>query len=262
MEGRTAASDGALTISAHVVELVRCFVALADTLGEDFEIDQHLEALLDATLRSLPVAAAAVVLVDTRGGHTVAASSNAEVEALEQLQLLLHDGPALDCLRDGGRPVVVRLTEESERWPGFVRAARAAGFGSSHAIPLRQSDETIGTLDLYDPAPDPLQTEHIELAEAFAKVAAIGMLQHRSRVRSHRRAEQLQRALSSRVIVEQAKGILCERGQISADEAFERLRAFARSARLPLRDVAAAVVERRLPADDVLRAPRPPREED
>jgi len=259
MDGRAAAaSDDGLTITAHVVKLVRCFVALADTLGDDFEIDQHLEALVDACLRSLPVAGGAVWLVDSLGGPSVAASSDSDVEALGQLQLLLDDGPGLACLRDAGQSVVVRLAEESERWHGFVRAARAAGFGTMLAIPLRQNGETIGALELYDPAPQPLGTEHLELAEAFAEVAAIGMVQYRSRVRSNRRAEQLQRALTSRLIVEQAKGILSERGQISADESFERLRAFARSARHPLHDVAAAVVDRRLAADDVLGAQRPP----
>lgn len=262
MDGRTAASgDGGLTVSARVVELVQVFVVLADTLADDFEVDQHLEALVAACLRSLPVEAAGVVLVDSLGGTSVAASSGDKVEALERLQLLLDEGPALACLHDGGAPVGVRLADESERWPGFVRAARAAGFGSTQAIPLRQREETIGTLDLYDAAPHPLEAEHLALAEAFAQAAAIGMLQYRSRVRADRRAEQLQRALSSRVILEQAKGALSAHGEISAEECFERLRAFARTVRQPLHEVAAAVVERRLAADDVLNAPRPPREE-
>jgi len=253
MDGRTAAAGDGLTISTHVVELVRCCVTLADSLGEDFEIDRHLEALVGACLRTLPVAAAAVMLVDSVGEPVVVASSNHEVEALEQLQLRLDEGPALECLRDSGVPVVVELAQESERWHSFVRAARAAGFGTTHAIPLRQGGVTLGSLHLYDAAPHPLQGAHLELATALAEIAAVGMVQYRSRVHAYRRAEQLQRALETRVVIEQAKGILSERGRLGAEEAFERLRGYARSARHSLHDVAAAVVDRRLDPDEILR---------
>ena len=258
MDGRTSATGDGLTTSVHVVELVGNFVRLADTLSDDFEIDRHLEVLVRACMKSLPVAGAAVVMVDAIGGPIVAAASDDDVHALERLQLFLDHGPALDCLRDGGAPVAVRLAEQAERWPVYVQEARAAGFESALVIPMRQSQQMLGALALYDHAPHPLPREHLQVAEGLARVATIGLLQHRSRTGSQRRADQLQQALNTRVVIEQAKGALAQHGQISAEDSFERLRAHARSSRQSLYDVAAAVVDRRLAADDVLTTPRPP----
>jgi ANTAR domain-containing protein/GAF domain-containing protein len=222
--------------------LADTFVMLADTLVEDYDVVDLMDRLVAACLDLLGVAAAGLLLDDQRGHLVVVASSTEEARLLEVFQLQNNEGPCLECVRGGVAISSADLTTERARWPGFVTAALAAGFQSVAALPMRLRAQTIGALNLFDRHLGPLADRDQHLAQALADAATIGILQQRSARYGHVISEQLQHALISRVVVEQAKGVLAERRGISVVQALGLLRRHAREHKLKLTDVAAGVV--------------------
>jgi len=222
--------------------LAETFVLLADTLVDDYDVVDLLDRLVAATIDLLGAAAAGLLLSDPRGNLAVVASSSEESRLLEIFQLQTNEGPCLDCVRTGSAVTSPDLAVERARWPTFVPAALAAGFRSMVAVPLRLRSQTIGGLNMFRGRAEPMSDEDQRLAQALADVATIGILQQRSAQRSSQLSEQLQLALNSRVVVEQAKGVLAERGGTDMDAAFAALRKHARDNNVKLGDVAAAVV--------------------
>lgn len=218
------------------------FVLLADTLVDDYDVVDLLDQLTGACVRLLGVTAAGLLLDNQKGNLAVVASSSEETRLLEVFQLQNNQGPCLDCVRTGTAVSSADLAAEVDRWPLFVPAALDAGFRSVAAVPLRLRDQTIGGLNMFDARAQPVETQAQRLAQAFADVATIGILQRRSLHRSTQVAEQLQYALNSRVAIEQAKGVLAERNAVSLDVAFAGLRRYARDHNLKLTDVALSVV--------------------
>jgi GAF domain-containing protein len=230
-------------------ELAEMFVMLADTLVEDYDIVDLLDRLAAACVSLLGVTAAGLLIDDQRGSLALVASSSEETRLLEIFQLQNNEGPCLDCVRTGAVVTSGALERDLERWPIFVPAAVAAGFQSVAAVPLRLRDQTIGGLNLFDERAQPVDAADRQLAQALADVATIGILQRRSAHRSSMVAEQLQHALNSRVVIEQAKGVLAERNDVSMEVAFAGLRDHARSNNLKLTEVALAVVRGQLVVD-------------
>jgi GAF domain-containing protein len=191
-----------------------------------------------------------LLLVDQRGELAVVASSTEETRLLEMFQLQRDEGPCLDCIRTS-KPVTADLAEHEARWPQFVPAALATGFRAVDAVPLRLRTTTIGGLNLFHARSQPLSPPDLRIAQALADVATIGILQQRVRHRSSALAEQLQLALNSRVVIEQAKGLLAERYGVSFDRAFAVLRGFARANNLRLSDVALGVTRREIDLPDL-----------
>lgn len=222
--------------------LAETFVALADTLVDDYDIVELLDQLVNACVNLLGVTAAGMLLDDQKGNLAVVASSSEETRLLEVFQLQNDEGPCLDCVRSGVSVSCADLRDEVSRWPLFVPAALAAGFLSVTAVPLRLRDQTIGGLNLFDVAAVAVPPDDRRMAQALADVATIGILHRRSAHRSTIVAEQLQHALNSRVVIEQAKGVLAERSNMTMERAFEVLRRHARNNNLKLTDVALAVV--------------------
>ncbi|WP_420451500.1 ANTAR domain-containing protein [Ilumatobacter sp.] len=223
-------------------ELVGTMVDLGDTLCDDFDIVDLLTRLSDGLVAVLSVDAAGIILVDDAGELRVVASSSGEMRGLEVLELQSDEGPCLDCIRLGAAVSVDDLTSETVRWREFAPRAVDAGFRSADAVPMRLRDELIGAVNLFRHGAGGLDATEVRIAQAFADIATIAILQHRALDESRSMSGQLQSALSSRVVIEQAKGIVAERAGIGLEEAFVRLRRTARDGNRRLDDVAAEVV--------------------
>jgi transcriptional regulator with GAF, ATPase, and Fis domain len=221
--------------------LTEAFVSLADTLVTDYDVIDLLHRLCSDSVRLLPVDAAGLLLSDQRGTLRVVSSSTEQAHLVELFQLQANEGPCLDCFRTSQQVVSTDLGREV-RWPRFVERARQAGYEAVHALPLRLRSETIGGLNLFGRTPGALPPHALRVGQALADVATIGILQERALRRQEVLAEQLQGALNSRVIIEQAKGMLAERGQIDLSQAFALLRAHARTSQQRLSDLARDVV--------------------
>jgi len=229
-------------IRTYEQALADTFVVLADTLVDDYDVVDLLDRLVTACVELLGVTAAGLLLDDQKGHLAVAASTSEETRLLEIFQLQSNEGPCLDCFRTGTAVASGDLNSDRARWPQFVPAALDIGFASVSAVPLRHRDQTIGGLNMFYGAGITARDNEQRLAQALADVATIGILQRRSAHRSSMTAEQLQHALNSRVVIEQAKGVLAERNAIGMDTAFAALRHHSRSNNLKLTDVALAVV--------------------
>lgn len=228
--------------------LAEVFVSLADTLVTGFDVVGLFDDLAGACVDLLEVTAAGLMLVDPGGRLRVMASSSERSRLLELLEVQNDEGPCLDCWRDGRPVLVADLAEATDRWPRFAAEAARVGFGAVYALPMRLRDETIGALNLFHREPHAISSASLQLAQALADVATIGMLQQRAAQRSAELADQLQTALNSRLVIEQAKGVVSEQDKTDMATAFELLRGHARRHGRKLSDVAVAVVSGRLDA--------------
>ena len=230
--------------------LVDTFVELADTLIDDFDVIDLLHLLVDRCVELLDVDAAGLLLVNPAGDLQLVASSNEKVRLLELFQLRHDEGPCLEAFRTGA-PSNYLEQGSVQRWPRFAAAARDAGFGSVHALPMRLRTETIGALNLFRVSPGTLDPTSLRTARALVDVATIGLLQERSLRNQELLTEQLQTALNSRIVIEQAKGLIAERLKLDMVAAFGVLRSYARGNRLKLSDVARAVIDRTISTDQL-----------
>jgi GAF domain-containing protein len=222
--------------------LSETFVELTDTLVADFDVINFLQILTDRSVRLLDVSAVGLLLADPRGELRLVAASSEAARVVELFQLQNDQGPCLDCFRSG-QPVMAADLNVDPRWPRFAAAATQAGFNAVQALPMRLRDQVIGALNLFRATPGTLDPEDIRVGQALADVATIGLLHERSMRRSDTLNEELQAALNSRVVIEQAKGKLAERLGLDMDQAFAVLRDHARSHNRRLSDLARAFVE-------------------
>jgi GAF domain-containing protein len=223
--------------------LVSVFLGLADTLVADFDVIDFLDTLTRTSVEVLGVDAAGLMLADQRGHLQVVAASTEELRLLELLELQNDQGPCLDCYREGQPVVNVPPDEARKRWPVFHSAVEAQRFRSVHAVPLRLRSEVIGAINLFVVSPEPLTGDDIALGQGLADMATIGLLQERAVHEHVILAEQLQGALNSRVLIEQAKGMLAERHGLDPADAFTLMRTYARRSGSPLLAIAQRVVE-------------------
>ncbi len=233
-------------------KLAQRFVALADTLVDDYDVVEVLDGLMSTCLDLLDVNEAGLMLTDPRGGLQRVASSSEEARLLELLQVQTREGPCFEAVHEGQIVLVHDISVVRDRWPTFAGRAIADGFNSVYAFPMRLREATVGSLNLFGNERDTLDDEGRMIAKALADIATIGILQQRTLSRSSLLAENLQRALNTRIVVEQAKGVLAERGQMPMDETFNLLRAYARSHNLKLSELARSVVYPPSLADEVL----------
>lgn len=251
-------SDGfaAAVTSSRENELLRAFVDLADTLVDEYDVADMLHRLARYCVTLLGASAAGLLLADRRGGLAAIASSDEGSRALELLQLRTGRGPCLDAYRSGEPVSIEDVAAEAARWPEFAQRAGTAGFRSVHALPLRLRTEVIGTLSLFGRGPSPVDGPALSAARALADIATIGILQERAIRRGDLLAEQLQHALDSRIVIEQAKGVLAHAGGLDMDVAFGRLREYSRAHNKRLGEVAEAVVRSELRPERILGGPR------
>lgn len=225
-------------------DLRETFVQLADTLVDDFDLVEFLDVLAFRCVELLGASTAGLVLADLRGTLTMVAASDEQTRLLELFQLRNSEGPCLDCHREAEPMLCPDLARVRGRWPKFAREAENAGFRSVYALPMRLREEVIGALSLFGTRPALLDDEGVRLGQALADVATIGILHHRLLERQEIITTQLQTALNSRVIIEQAKGVLAERLHVSVSDAFGVLRAYARSNNRKIVAVAAGIIDR------------------
>jgi GAF domain-containing protein len=235
--------------------LARTLVELADTLVADFDVVELLTVLTDGCVEVLDVGAAGLMLAAPDGDLRVMASSSEAMRVLELFELQSKDGPCLDCYRTGQPVVNQDLATVNGRWPRFAAAALAAGFHSVHALPMRLRGTVIGALNLFHIEPGEMRQADVAAAQAMADVATIAVLQHRAALETQVLNEQLNHALNSRIVIEQAKGIIAEREGLNMDQAFSTLRNHARYHNLRLVDVAHDVIEGTLAVSALDRPP-------
>lgn len=221
------------------------FVSLADTLVSDFDLLDLLHTLIDTCTDLLDTDAGGLLLSDGDGHLQLMVSSTEDVNAVEVVQLAAEEGPCWDCFATG-KAVTVGDIANDEGWPEFQRIALQQGYRSVHATPMRLRGQVIGTMNLFDSRVGELNSRDIALAQSLTDVATIGILQERGAQQLRGVGAQLQHALNSRIIVEQAKGVVAQSLNLNIDDAFKLLRSHARSTNQNLQAVAAAVTERRL----------------
>lgn len=228
------------TVSAQ--RLAKVFVEVADTLVDEFDLLEFLHLLADRTAGLTQASAVGLLLADQRGSLEFMAGSDENVKLLELFQIQNQQGPCLDAFRTA-RPVInADLRAASARWPRFAPRAAAAGFRSVHAFPLRLRSQVIGALNLFGTDAGVFDDADVQVVQAVADVATIGLLQERTIRRREVLTEQLQGALNSRIVIEQAKGVIAQSHGVSVDEAFARMRRYARSNHRRLSEVAHIVV--------------------
>ena len=226
--------------------LAEVFVELADTLVEEFDVVDLLQILTERCVELVDTDAAGLMLDDQRGNLRLIAHTHESARLLELFELQQQEGPCLDCFATGRVIANIDLATAVDRWPIFTRAARDIGFGTSHAVPLRLRRQVIGVLNLFSAGRRPLSDEQLAVAQGLADIATIGLLHERAVRDQVTISEQLQAALHSRVLIEQAKGVLSAQTGTSVEAAFALMRTHARRTGQPLTALAGAVVAGRV----------------
>ena len=232
--------------------LARTFVELADTLVADFDLLDLMSVLVERCAELLDSTEVGLTLADARGRLRVLASSTERMRVLELIEVQNDEGPCRDCFRTGEPVLNQRLDAAADRWPSFAPQAQAAGFPMVHALPLRLRSETIGAMNVFNAELRELTLQEVHLTQALADAATIGILQERAVKQGAQLATQLQGALNSRIVVEQAKGIVSERLQVGMEEAFALIRGYARSGRRRLSEIAVELIDGTLAGADLL----------
>jgi GAF domain-containing protein len=225
--------------------LLEVYVRLADTLVDDFDVADLLQMLVETCESVFDVAAAALLLDSGDGQLDLAASTSHESRTVEFIVLGAEEGPCVDAFRTGG-PVTIPDIRQGTGWHRFREAALQNGFTAVHALPMRLRKDSIGALSLLENDQSSLDERDIQAAQALADIATIGILQNRAIRESESVRHQLQGALDSRVVIEQAKGVVSYTHDLSMDEAFRRIRTYSRDSHRPISEVAREIVSRRI----------------
>ena len=238
-----------------IEQLADVFVDVADTLVTDFDLIEFMHSLAGHAAEITGTAAVGVMLTDQDGHLHYMGSSSESARLLELFQLQNEEGPCLDCYRSGAPVEHTDLARAVDRWPAFAPRALEAGIRSVHAIPMRLRDRVIGAMNLFGAEPAPLSPDHVRVVQALADLATIGIIQEQAMTRAEVLNEQLQAALNSRIVIEQAKGAVAQTFDISVEEAFELLRSQARSRRVLLTELAQSVLRSPDGARDLRQSP-------
>jgi len=227
-------------------QLVRAFAVLADTMVDDYDVVDLLQTLVDTCNELLGTTASGVLLADDNDELDVIASTSEASRLVEVMQLSASAGPCIESFQTGRVVSVPDIIRAPDEWSKFRAKALDLGFNAVDAVPMRLRDHTIGTLNLLRAETGDLPEDDLIAARAFADVATIGILHERTLAESSRVRQQLQTALDSRVLIEQAKGVVAYTRRISVEEAFTVIREYARSHQARLSVVAQAIIERTL----------------
>lgn len=227
--------------SDREVRLAEVFVSLAQSLEPDHDVIDTMDVLVQAATRFTSAVDAGIVLADENGTLHVLASTSERASDVEEEQLGTREGPCLESFHTGEAVDLPDLAETA-RWPDFTRVALERGFRSAHATPLRLGSRTLGALNVFCEGSGSLSAGEIALLQAFTDVAALALVHSENLQQQNDLAAQLRHALDSRVLIEQAKGVIAERNGVSIDRAFALIRTHARSNSTRLHDVAHRIV--------------------
>ena len=230
---------------AREERVLESVVEAIDTLTEDFDLIDFLHRTSARCAELLGVAAVGVAIADERGALQPLAASDEHTRLLELFALQHDRGPGVECCRAGVARLDVDLTSAraTAGFGAFARRAREAGYATAHALPMRLRERSIGAMSLFHTRPGTLTPSDVRVAQALADVATIAILQQPTIAQGNLEQAQLQAALTSRIAVEQAKGVLAEHGGVGLDEAFAALRAYARAHGARLADVARRLLD-------------------
>jgi GAF domain-containing protein len=219
-------------------------IDLADTLVADFDPADFLYRVAEHCMNLLDIGDAGVMLAAGAGPLRLVASTSEDVRLVELFELDASEGPCFSAFHTS-TPVDHPLTASPEpRWPHFSTRARHSGYASVYAAPILLRSQTIGVLNLFRRTPGSLSEADRALARALADATAISLLQQTT-LDQHRTVQsQLQRALDTRTVIEQAKGFLAARLAIDPDTAFQRMRTHARHHQIRIADLARAIVDK------------------
>jgi GAF domain-containing protein len=227
------------------------FVAVADTLTTDYDMVDLLHTLVLECVQILDTDAGGLMLVADDGELQLMTSTSEEADFVEVMQLDAASGPCIDCFRTGTAVSVPDIRLTGGRWPRFSAAALQHGFLSAHATPMKLRGQIIGTMNLFGREVGEVSKRDAAVAQALADVATIGILQERVIREGHVLAEQLHHALDSRVLIEQAKGVIAQSLSMTMDEAFAILRKYARDHNATIRSVAEGVSDRSVSVESI-----------
>lgn len=239
-------------IKASYSRVAEVFVEVADTLIDDFDLIEFLAMVTDRASELVGSSAAGLLLADAQGRLQFMAASDERAHLVELFQVRAEQGPCQDCYSTGHRISVPDLAQAADRWPMFAPRAMNAGFQSVHAFPLRLRNRVIGALNLFGSDTGEIARDDADVVQALADLATIGLLNERAIRRADVLTEQLQGALNSRIIIEQAKGALAQGRGVGVDEAFNLIRSYARAHHLYLGDVATAVITNPAEVQDLI----------
>lgn len=238
--------------------LVATLVELADNLVDNYDVIDILTVMSDRCVQAIGVDAAGVMLALPGGELQFVASSSESMRVLELFQIQANEGPCVDCYNSGAAVIKAELAEPDQRWPRFTPRALAQGFHSVHCLPMRLRGRTIGALNLFRSNEGVLDESDVVVAQGLADIATIAILQHQTSLNSRILNDQLSNALNSRIIIEQAKGMISQATGSDMDQAFVWLRGYARNHNERLTDVAARIVAGAVVIDDLARPESPP----
>ncbi|HEX4587468.1 MAG TPA: GAF and ANTAR domain-containing protein [Mycobacterium sp.] len=233
-----------MTDTPRETRVLNAVVTLVDSLLDDFDIVDLLTELTQRCADLLDVAAAGFLLADPLDQLRLLAATSEQARELELFQLQADEGPCVDCYKSGEPVTIADLTTATQRWPSFVPAALDGGFASVHALPMRAAGTVLGALGLFGARPGALDDADLLVGQTLTHIACVAILQEHPPTPARVMA-QLRTVLASRVIVEQAKGFLRERLDVTIEDAFTLLRAYAHTNGEHLTDIARRLITER-----------------
>jgi GAF domain/ANTAR domain len=234
-----------VTNTSRETRVLDAVVSLVDSLLEDFDVVDLLTALTERCAELLDIEAAGFLLADPLQQLRLLAATSEHVREIELFQLQADEGPCVDCYTTGQPVSVADIQRATERWPRFVPAAVGAGFASVHAVPMRAAGIVLGALGLFGTRPGELTEADLLVGQTLTHVACVAVLQGHPPTPATLMPP-LRSALTSRVIIEQAKGLLHQMLDVSLEQSFNLLRAYARANGEHLTDVAQRLMTDRL----------------
>lgn len=229
------------------------FVAMTDALMNEYDVVDLLSTLLKACADVLEMDAGGILLADAAGDLELVASTSEEAQVVETIIIAAGEGPCIDCYTTGEHVSVPDIDAAAKEWPKFHASAIEQGFRSTYAVPMKLRDDVMGVMNILSSAHREISEEDGRIAQALADLAVLGVLHERNFRAPYAITEQLHLVLDTRILIEQAKGVLVQRENLTMTEAFDALRAYARVNGMTLRRVAESTVHRTLATEDIVR---------